>query len=181
MLISGTEILTAYHVVRGRSTLLVTLPAAIGISETRKPARVVGFNTINDLALLSINTPFDVAGIDFATIIAADSLQCTTGQRTLTRDGDELVMETTGDEQQHISIYRVWGRRSVGVGNFKYLTDIGGVSGLSGGPIYVGTSRTLAGIVQQRDLGLTSLKPIIAMDGCQIANLLPSLRSGSSG
>lgn len=180
VLISGTEILTAYHVIRGGNQILVTLPAAIGVTETRKTATIVGFDSFNDLALLSIATPFAVAGIDFPVIISANDPRCTTNQRTLTSDGDEVVMETTGNEQQSISIYRVWGRRSVGVGAFRYLTDLGGVPGLSGGPLYTITGRTLAGIIQQRDVGLSSITPIIAIDACQISNLLPSLRSGSS-
>lgn len=100
MLISGTEILTAYHVVKGSNTLLVTLPAAIGVNEIRKPARIIGFNVENDLAVLSIQTPFAVAGIDYAKIVSPSAPECTTGQRSLTRDGNELVMETTGDESQ---------------------------------------------------------------------------------
>ena len=158
--------------------MLVTLPAAPGITETRKTATIAGFNLANDLALLTIATSFGVPGIDFPTMVLASDQRCTTGQRTMTRDGDELVMETTGNDVQAIAIYRVWGKRSIGVGNFKYLTDLGGVPGLSGGPIYTVTGRTLAGIIQQRDLGLSSITPIIAIDGCQIANLLPSLRSG---
>ncbi len=178
VLISENEILTAYHVVRGGNQILVTLPAAVGVTETRKAATIIGFNSSNDLALLSIGTSFGVSGIDFPAIVSATDQRCTTGQRTMTSNGDELVMETTGNDVQTIAIYRVWGKRSIGVGNFKYLTDLGGVPGLSGGPIYTVTGRTLAGIIQQRDLGLSSITPIIAIDGCQIANLLPSLRSG---
>ena len=173
--------MTAYHVVRGNGEILVTLPAGTGVPEVRKVATITGFNSANDLALVSISTPFDSPEIDFPTIISSNDERCMTGQKTMMRDGDEIVMETTGNTVQQINIYRVWGRRSIGVGNSKYLTDIPSAVGLSGGPLYTITGRMLAGIIQQRDSGLTSITPIIAIDGCQIANLLPALRGGSVG
>ncbi|MCH9036336.1 MAG: trypsin-like peptidase domain-containing protein [Chloroflexi bacterium] len=57
MLISDTEVLTAYHVVRGVSSVTLILPATVMDGEQQASASVKGYDSDLDIALLTL-TPF---------------------------------------------------------------------------------------------------------------------------
>lgn len=177
VLISSTEVLTAYHVVDGPGSIRAILPASTDEPEEERSATLRGFNSSLDIALLTLN-PFSRSSIDFARLAPTETGNCVTGQAAVL-DGDQVVMETTGDEDSNIGILRVWGRRSIGIANINFETDIPGTPGVSGSPLYDIGGRTIVGIVIQRDLSLSNITPIIAVDGCLVASELPDLRAGS--
>ncbi len=171
--------MTAYHVVRGVSSVTLILPATASDGERQANASVKGYDSDLDIALLTL-TPFPGLDIDYATLPFAGSGGCPPGA-TAANNGDQVVMETTGDDFSFVGIFRVWGRRSIGIGinspNFK--TDIPGTEGLSGSPLYGAEGRTLVGLVIQKDPGLSTISPLMAVDGCRIAFKLADLRAGA--
>ena len=180
VLISNNEVLTAFHVISLTSgQIQVTLPAAAGSTNEVRNAEVKGYDSVTDIALLSIQ-PFSATDIDFARPLTLSPSTCTNGA-TAVRNGDEIVVETTGDSATTFGIYRYWGRHSINIVGDRYLTDIRGLPGLSGSPVYNLSGRILVGIVLQRDRSQTSLTPLVAVDGCRISSLLASLRTGAKG
>ena len=179
VLISDTEVLTAYHVVRGARSVTLILPATAMDAEQQINASVKGYDSDLDIALLTL-TPFPRLDIDYATLPFAQSGGCPPGA-TAANNGDLVVMETTGDDVSSVKIFRIWGRRSIGIGinspNFK--TDIPGTEGMSGSPLYGAEGRTLVGLVIQKDPGLSNITPLIAVDGCRIIFKLADLRAGA--
>lgn len=177
VLISSTEVLTAFHVIDLSSSqqIQVTLPAAAGGRNEVRNTQVRGYDSVSDIALLTIQ-PMTAEDIDFAEPMIASA--CANGASAV-RNGDEIAIETTGDSATTFGIYRYWGRHSINVVGDKYLTDIRGLPGLSGSPVYNLSGRVLVGIVLQRDRSQTALTPLVALDGCHIAARLADLRAGS--
>ena len=179
VLISSTEVLTANHVIGSGSNITVTLPRSAGQAQESRSATIRGYSASDDLALLTIS-PFSARDIDFAVPIASDSAQCTKAKSAV-EDGDDIVVETTGNERNSVRIYRLWGKRSVGVTAKLFKSDIAVASGISGSPVYSTTGRTLVGIVVQGDTGLSSMLSMVAVDGCVVSNRLPDLKAGNKG
>ncbi len=176
VLISSTEVLTAFHVINLSSgqQIQVTLPAAAGGRTETRNTTVKGYDSVSDIALLTIQ-PISAEDIDFAEPL---SLSACSSTITAVRNGDEIVLETTGDSATTFGIYRYWGRHSINVTGDRYLTDIRGLPGLSGSPVYNQSGRVLVGIVLQRDRSQTALTPLVALDGCHIATKLVEMRAG---
>lgn len=149
VLISSTEVLTAFHVINLGSgqQIQVTLPAAAGGKNETRNTQVKGYDSASDIVLLTIQ-PIAVEDIDFAEPLTTAA--CANGASAV-RNGDEIVIETTGDSATTFGIYRYWGRHSINVVSGRYLTDIRGLPGLSGSPVYNLSGRVLVGIVLQRD------------------------------
>ena len=78
VLISSTEVLTAYHVVDGSGAIKVILPASADKSEEERTASLLGFNSSFDIALLTV-TPFSSTDIDFASTVPTDTDNCSEG------------------------------------------------------------------------------------------------------
>ena len=177
VLISSTEVLTAYHVVRGNPSVTLTLPASVERREETRRATIRGYNSADDVALLEIDRPFSPDDFDYAVPLSVGSDICAGGSDAVD-DGDVVVVETTGNNPNVTSVYRLWGRRFVGVGNEHFQADIGVAEGVSGSPIYDGDGRTIVGMVVRGGIGLSSLVSPIALDGCIIADHLSDLRAG---
>ncbi|MEE9198840.1 MAG: serine protease, partial [Dehalococcoidia bacterium] len=177
VLISSTEVLTAYHVVDSGGSIRAIFPASSNGSEEVRTAVLRGFNASDDIALLTI-TPFSGTDIDYASPVPTGTGNCAAGLGAV-RNGDQVVMETTGDDFSEVGIFRIWGRRAIGVGDVLFKTDIAGTPGLSGSPLYGAGGRVLVGIVVQRDLALSNIAPLVAVDGCQVSSRLTALRAGS--
>jgi S1-C subfamily serine protease len=179
VLLSSTEVLTAYHVVAaahqtGR-TVQVQWPAEPGKEPLRRAASIVGVDQEADLALLAV-APVRTQDIDLARLPLTGGGLCGAGAAAL--NGDVVVLETTGNAVEGPFVYRVFGHRVASFGQHEYLTDVPGIEGLSGSPLYVASSRQLAGIATKKSTGLTNVNPIIAIDACYIAELLPDLTRG---
>jgi S1-C subfamily serine protease len=184
VLISSNEVLTAYHVVQGASFINVILPGSNISDEEERLANLVGFNVEDDIALLNINPFSSSSYIDFAKLSPipynADGNNITACQKAVD-NGDIVVVETTGNSANFISVNRLWGKRSIGLGNGrKFLTDLDLASGTSGSPIYNFAGRYLVGIVLEGTYILSNRLNGIALDGCVIKERLPELRSGAN-
>ncbi|MFQ5875459.1 MAG: serine protease [Dehalococcoidia bacterium] len=177
VLISDTEVLTAYHVVQGSGSIRAIIPAAAGEPEEARIASLRGFSSGLDIALLII-APFSRGEIDFAGLPPTNTGNCAGGLDAVS-NGSLVVLETTGDDDSNVDVFRVWGRRSIGVGGSNFETDIPGTAGLSGSPLYGEGGRTVVGIVVQKNTALSNIEPLIAVDGCAVASRLPDLRGGA--